>query len=141
MDKIEKNKPIHIPEPKQTLKPRKQKDGNLAIVGADVVSLFPSLMNIESARLARHAILHSNVKFENVDYHKALQYICIVGGKDLLKKAGLGRLTPTWLGDRADLVSVGGKKSNDSSNWRNSCLDMFSVEKRRIIATVMEIAI
>ena len=44
IDKIQKNKSIHIPEPPQTLSNRKlQKDTGLAIVGADVVSLFPSL--------------------------------------------------------------------------------------------------
>ena len=128
LDKVERNKPIHIPEHGQTLRRCIQKNGNLAIVGADVVSLFPSLRNIESARLARHAILQSKLSFESVDYHRALQYIYIVGGKELLQKAGLGRLTPTWLGDRADLITIGGKKSNDRENWRNSCLDMFNID-------------
>ena len=57
LNKTENNKPIHIPEREQTLRKNIQKDCDLAIVGADVVSLFPSLKNIETARLARHAIL------------------------------------------------------------------------------------
>ena len=88
MNKTENNKPIHIPEREQTLRKNIQKNGDLAIVGADVVLLFPSLKNIETARLARHAILQSNFNFENIDYHRALQYFKIVGGNELLQKAG-----------------------------------------------------
>ena len=100
-----------------------------------MVSLFPSLKNIETARLTRHAILESEIEFENINYHKALRYISIVGGKDLLKKSGLGHLAPTWLGDREDLMAVGGKKAGDGSNWRDTILDMFDIEKKRIMAT------
>ena len=143
IDRICKNKAIPVKgndRTKFSQKPR-QKPGKLAIVGADVVSLFPSLRNIETARLTRHAILDSKVDFCNVDYHKALRYISIVGGKDLLVKSGLGRLAPKWLGERQDLIAVGGKKSKDASNWHDSVLDMFSIEKKRIIATVLEIAV
>ena len=87
----------------------KQKVGNLAIVGADVWSLFPSLKSVESARLAIKAIPSSKVEFENIDCHRDLQYLFIVGGQKLLNKAGLGRLSPKWKGDRVDLVTVGGK--------------------------------
>ena len=44
-------------------------------------------------------------------YHKALQYISIVGGKELLKESGLGRLAPTWLGDREELTAKNQKMS------------------------------
>ena len=35
----------------------------------------------------------------------------------------------------------GGKKSCDAKSWRNSCLDLFSIEKKRIVAAVIEIAV
>ena len=44
-------------------KMRKQNDSGLAIVGSDVKSLFPSLRGFETARLARRAILSSEVEF------------------------------------------------------------------------------
>ena len=50
---------------------RKQKPKGLAIVGADVTSLFPSLKSVETARLARLAVLNSSVEFENVDCIKS----------------------------------------------------------------------
>ena len=66
----------------------------MCIVGSDVVSLFPSLKNIETGRLARHAILQSKVMIENFDYKMGLRYIKIVGGDALLNKAQLLRLSP-----------------------------------------------
>ena len=73
---------------------RKQKNKGLAIVGADVSSLFPSLKSVETARIARTAVLNSKVEYKNVDHLKALRYIFIVGGKDLISSRGLGRLCP-----------------------------------------------
>ena len=67
----------------------------MAVTGSDVESLFPSLTDIESDRIAIHSILKSKLRFENVDYLKALKYLMIVGGKELLEEAGLGRLLPT----------------------------------------------
>ena len=67
----------------------------MAVTGSDVESLFRSLTDIESDRIAIHSILKSKLRFENVDYLKALKYLMIVGGKELLEEAGLGRLLPT----------------------------------------------
>ena len=76
---------------------KKQKSGKLAIIGADVVSLFPSLKSVESAQLAKNAILASKVEFESVDYIKAMRYIYTVGGSELCSKAGLSRIMPhSW---------------------------------------------
>ena len=44
-------------------------------------SLFPSLSDIETARLASKAILESEVEFENWDLQMALRYLTILGGK------------------------------------------------------------
>ena len=111
-DVLEDNKPIKLPEKSLKNKNSMQKQGkqNICFSGADVISLFPSLKGVEIARLARHAILDSKVQFENFDYLMALRYLTIFGGRDMLSKAGLGRLTPVWKGDRGDLVSIGGKK-------------------------------
>ena len=82
-------------------------------VGTDVTSLFPSLRNVETARMAKYAILNSNIAVENFDCKMALRYLSIVGGIELLERIGVGRLAPKWLGSRKDLITVGGKKSKD----------------------------
>ena len=92
-----------------TIGQTKQRESGLSIVGSDVKSSFPSLSNVETARLARGAILNSKVDFENEDLHKALKYIYVVGGRDLINKVGLSRLSPRWLGERPDLLRVSGE--------------------------------
>ena len=37
----------------------------------------------------------------------------------------LTRLTPKWLGDREDLVSVGGDKSKSDNSWRDTKKENF----------------
>ena len=50
------------------------------IVGSDVEALFPSLRDLESARIVREAIETSSLTFENVDVTTALRYLKVVGG-------------------------------------------------------------
>lgn len=70
-----------------------------------------------------------------------LRYIKIVGGDALLSKAKLQRLSPRWLGKREDLTTVGGSKSKDPKSWKDTNKNILTVEKKRIVATVMEILI
>ena len=53
----------------------KQKGSGLAIIGADVFSLLPSMSNIDTARIAKKVVLQSKVDFEDIDYQKALRYM------------------------------------------------------------------
>ena len=140
IDKLEGSETIGLPDCKETLKCLgvKQKLNEMCILGSDVVSLFPSLKGVETARLTRHAILKSDIEFGNVDYHMALRYLSIIGGNELLNKAGLGRLSPVWLGDRHDLTTVGGRKSKDKKSWKDTTKDILEVEKRKIVAYMME---
>ena len=70
-----------------------------------------------------------------------LRYLRIVGGVQLLEKAKLGRLAPTWNGDRADLVSVGGKKSKDAKSWKDTKRDIWKIDKKRIVALLVEVLV
>ena len=78
LDKIIGENPIELPgkSPGQHELKRQKLEG-LSVVGADVCSLFPSLPNVETARMARKAVLASNVEFVDFDYIKALRYIKI----------------------------------------------------------------
>ena len=140
VDKIEEGEPIRILKTDKKTRGKMQKDG-LSIVGADVRSLFPSLLNLETARLAKHAIMKTSVDFSNFDHKRALRYIFIVGGLDLLKSVGLERLAPKWKGDRSDLVAVGGKKSKSEDGWRDTHRDLHDQDKKKIVALTVEIAV
>ena len=59
----------------------------------------------------------------------------------MLEKAKLGRLAPRWKGDRGDLVRVGGKKSRDPNSWNDSRRDLFDIDKKRIVALVIEVLV
>ena len=63
----------------------KQRDENVSIVGTDVEALFPSIPDIESSKVVRCAILESEIDTNNVDCHKALLHLRLVGGQDYQK--------------------------------------------------------
>ena len=111
------------------------------LVGSDVEKLYPSLRPLEAARLTRLAILESEIDIIDVDHRKALRYIYVVGGVELLDRAGLLRLTPKWLGSRSDLLAIGGIKTNDDKYWKDSTKQIHRKEARMIVATMMEIGI
>ena len=117
---------------------KKQLDNGLAVVGANVCSLFPPLRNVDPARLAKKS---SKVEFVDVDYFKALRYISLVGGDRLLDRNNLLRSKPIWKGKLTDLLTVGGDSARDDSNWRDSRKNMFESEKRTIMAVVVEILV
>ena len=68
--------------------------GKYTIVGNDVEALFPSLKDLESARIVRQAIEMSEMQFENVDYDAALKYLVITGGVDHVREIGLKNVAP-----------------------------------------------
>ena len=102
MDSLNDNQPMKVESIKKSDPRKKQKSDGLSIVGADVCQLFPSLKSLETARMARCAVLKSKVDFCGLDYLKALRYLYVVGGSKFLSKIGLKRVAPKWLGDRAD---------------------------------------
>ena len=142
IDELECNEAINVKNPSNCQKVR-QKTGldNVCFIGHDVKSLFPSLKSVESARLVRHGVLSSEVDVENFDHKMALRYIYIVGGRELINKAGLSRLCPTWLGSREDLITVGGRKSKSPKSWRDVERTLFHSEKEKILAMLMEIMV
>ena len=113
----------------------------MPVVGADVCSLFPSLQNVVTARIAKKAVLDSKVELVDFDYIKALRYVKIVGGEKLIERSGLRRVSPHWLGKRPDLITVGGESAREDKCWRDTKKDLFEHEKRAIVACVVEIVV
>ena len=122
----------------------KQKSGNdnIVIAGADFEALFPSLSDLESARIAGKAVRESCVKFDSIDYSAALKYLTVVGGVSHLRENGLGRYVPKWTGGRPDLLTVGGEAFEDKDNkWRVPIVPMNSEVQKKVISLVVETAI
>ena len=140
IDKLLDGDTVQLPKGK-SINVKKQKNVGLVIVGSDVKSLFPSLKSIETARLARCAVLKSDVDFANWDTKQAMRYLYVNGGTELIHKAGLGRFCPKWLGDRGDLLTVGGDKAKDDSMWKDSNREVFKSDLKRMAAAVIELAI
>ena len=147
MDRIEGDEAISLPSASKTgsqpIKdriPPVQGDG-FVIVGSDVEKLYPSLKSLEAARLVRIAAIETDIEFLGVDYKKALRYIYVVGGIELIDRAGLNRIAPTWLGKRSDLLSLGGVKTNEDKWWRDSSRLIHRRDKKKIIGAVLEIGV
>ena len=63
----------------------------------------------------------------------------IIGGNELISSRGLGRLAPKWKGKRGDLITIGGEKPRESSNWSDSRREIFQSDRKKIVATMVEI--
>ena len=93
-----------------------QNNDDLVICGTDVEALFPSLKDVESARIVREAVMKTEAYIENFNCKAALKYLSIVGGPAHLKECGLGHLAPRWTGPRPDLLTVGGESGHSEEN-------------------------
>lgn len=131
---------IKVEDPKKEMAEPKQKEG-LVLVGNDVEALFPSIKDVEGARMVRCAIEKGELNIENVNYDLALRYLRVTGGKGFLHSAGLGRLEPKWKGSRDDLITIGGESTRDDKNWYNRRTLISKVEKNKIVARTIEVAI
>ena len=86
-----------------------QMNESLAVVGTDVEALFPSLRDVEAAKIARQAVEESGTQFENINFDLAMKYLYVTGGASHIKEIGLEKVCPRWRGSRPDLLTVGGE--------------------------------
>ena len=96
-------------------------------------ALFPSLSDIECAKIVRNAVLNTKMEFNGIDYERALVYLRIVGGKDYLDSTKLKKRNPVWRGKRPDLVSINGDLSKELKNWKLKKTELRDWEKKEIL--------
>ena len=65
----------------------------------------------------------------------------MVGGVDLLKSVGLCHLAQKRLGERGDLLAVGGRKSKGDAGWKDSSKVLSGKDKKKIVALTVEIGV
>ena len=97
---------IPLPETKTEIVNRSNwppvhKQGNIIVSGADVQSLFPSLLNLEVSRLVKWVIAESKVELKNINHKLALRYIYIIGGAKIFEINKLRKYMSKWLGSRS----------------------------------------
>ena len=85
--------------------------------------------------------LHSKIEFEGFDYKKAMCYLRIVAGEDILRSSGLSRLIPKWQGDRVEALRVTGLSGKNMNNWTHPNHIPTIFERKLILELVMEVGI
>ena len=85
--------------------------------------------------------MHSKLEFQGINYQKALAYLRIVAGEQVMRLAGLGRLIPKWKGKKVDSLKVTGQTGRDIENWSFSPISPSIFEERMILALVVEVGI
>ena len=129
----------------ETLDPQNLPDINFDkgsfITGFDVKSLYPSLRDIDTACLARESVIHSNIKFENFGYDKALAFLRIMAGPEILRSAGLSKFIPKWKGDKVDSLRVTGQSGRKMENWEFSPHVPTIFEEKLILGLVIEVGV
>ena len=116
-------------------------ENGLIITGFDVESMYPNLRDIDVACLVRETVLHSDINFEGFDYLKALCYLRIVAGPEILRAAGLAKHIPKWRGDKVDALRVTGTSGKKMEGWIHSPHYLSKVDERRILGLVLEVGI
>ena len=73
--------------------------------------MIPTLKDIERARIARQALINSDLDFKNIDYIKALRYLGITEGKKNLEKIWMMWIAPKRKVKRGSMIVVGWETS------------------------------
>ena len=111
------------------------------MVGYDVESLFPSILDVEAARMIRCSIQKGDLRIDSFNHQAALRYLRITGGKGYLARCGIGKLEPKWRGEREDLVALGGDKTKDPKNCSQRRSELTETQKSIIEGRTIEVGI
>ena len=128
------------------------KEGKKIVVSSeDVEALYPNLEIMASARLCGEAVKQSKMRFEGVDYFWAGKYIAMTCAPKEIEESNLGETVPKRKyrkGTRPGIntkETVGKKKEGESeelvTKWEFSRTDFTEMEKRNLLAKVVEIAV
>ena len=113
----------------------------LMVTGFDVQSLYPSLRDIDSAAIARESVIHSNLDFKDLDVKKALAYLRIVAGEEVMRAAGLANLVPRWRGDKVDALKVSGLSGRNMDSWIFANHNPSDYQIKLILGLIIEVGV
>ena len=114
----------------------------ITLIGNDVTALYPSLSAKNTARIIKEAIVKSEVDFRGFDVDKGRAYIAI--NSDLVENMeDIKHLIPTRkykTGTKPTMSSIT-RNWNPNNQWEFPNREITDAEKKKIIGTVVEIAL
>ena len=118
-----------------------QDDLEMVIIGSDVQALYPSLADVDVAVICYEAVMKSDIRFDNINYRLATQYIAMNLNKEDQEFSELQRILPVRLtGVRG--VRPGVSASTESEkNWKFPKVEYTKLEKKKIVATIIQIGV
>ena len=117
-----------------------QDQHRIVVVGADVEALYPNLVDVEIANHCYKAIMKSGVKFNNINYRKALLYLAINMHKTDQRTSPLWRIMPRR-------TSGGGVRPGVTANpdkeqhWYFPPMNLTEMDKRMVVAMVVKVGV
>ena len=118
------------------------------ILGADAVSLFPSLDTKQVSKIVAQEFLKSNLRVEGIDCKELGKYVGMNWSPTQILLAGLRRVVPVRkfkMGPRPGLGSKEAQgdslKEEEESKWVFGTLEPTEDEERKLIAATLEISI
>ena len=122
-------------------------DNELVIIGGDAVSLYPTIQEEMACLAIRKAMIESKIEFEGVNFKQCVLYIALenLSQSELLWR-GLNRVVPKrkfTKGTRPIMTGPVplGPHENGEEQWTFPNVKLTEVEKRSILATVVEIGV
>ena len=88
------------------------------LLGADVISLYPSLDGIAVAKLTGNAVRKTKVAFSGINYLFLCVYLYLIIGGDEMRKLGLGSCVPKKKKKKDEGVkSLAATLNRETENW------------------------
>ena len=112
----------------------------VVVVGADVEALYPNLVDVEIANHCYNAIMKSKVKFNNINYRKALLYLAINMHKTDQRTSPLWRVMPRRTSRGGVRPGVTASPDNEE-HWYFPPMNLTQTEKRMVVAMVVKVGV
>ena len=112
------------------------------LLGADVISLYPSLDGIAVAKLTGNAVRKTKVAFSGINYLFLCVYLYQIICGDEMRKLGLGKCVPKKKEKKDEGVkSLAATLNRETENWDFDGVIFTEWSKREMIAIMVEISV
>ena len=111
-----------------------------------IVSLYPNLTKNETASEIAEAVLESDIVWADINYKEAARFLVLGRPRDWCRTSGLYRILPSRrhkAGAKPGLTGAGplGAKANDEVQWKFRDVELTAIEKKRLVAEVLRLAV
>ena len=123
-----------------------QEQGDMIVIGADAVTLYPSIRAKMAGKAVYNAVVESSLEFEMVDDKEAARYIALNLTSAQVRVHPLRRVLP-WrnkkTGTRPIITGPApmGPEAGEEEQWCFPRVSLTKVERRKLVAEVMRIAV